>query len=195
MSATVQNVPGGGANLVSRIQIGDQHAETELVERFKHVVMSVIRRKVGDISIASDLYQETFCIVIEKIRQGDLREQEKLPGFICGVARNRVIKYFQRAMQQGPRAESDETVSLPHPASDQLEELLRKEKANLVRQVLMEMTHERDIQVLSRFYLAEESKELICADLGLTSQQFRLVLHRARERYRELYELAMRRKR
>jgi RNA polymerase sigma-70 factor (ECF subfamily) len=57
------------------------------------------------------------------------------------------------------------------------------------------MTNERDIQVLFRFYLAEHDKKQICADLGLTSMQFNLVIHRARERYRELYERAMRDKR
>jgi RNA polymerase sigma-70 factor (ECF subfamily) len=57
------------------------------------------------------------------------------------------------------------------------------------------MTNERDIQVLFRSYLAEHDKKQICADLGLTSMQFNLVIHRARERYRELYEQAMRDKR
>jgi len=49
------------------------------------------------------------------------------------------------------------------------------------------MPNQRDIQVLFRFYIAEEEKEKICADHGLTGPQFNLVLHRARERYRELY--------
>jgi len=57
------------------------------------------------------------------------------------------------------------------------------------------MTNERDIQALFRFYLAEHDKKQICADLGLTSAQFNLVIHRARDRYRELYKRAMRDKR
>jgi len=72
--------------------------------------------------------------------------------------------------------------------------LLRKESAGIVRQILKEMTSERDIQALFRFYLAEDDKEQICADLGLTNLQFNLVLHRARERYRELYEQIIREK-
>jgi RNA polymerase sigma-70 factor, ECF subfamily len=58
--------------------------------------------------------------------------------------------------------------------------LLQKEKAGIVRRILNEMTNERDIQALFRFYLAEDDKEQICADLGLTNLQFNLVLHRAR---------------
>jgi RNA polymerase sigma-70 factor (ECF subfamily) len=83
-------------------------------------------------------------------------------------------------------------MDIPHPASDQFQELLQKEEVDLARQVLKEMTNERDIEVLFRFYIVEEEKELICADLGLTSLHFNLVLHRARQRYRELYERAVR---
>jgi RNA polymerase sigma-70 factor (ECF subfamily) len=62
------------------------------------------------------------------------------------------------------------------------------ERAALVRRVLAEMPSERDRQILFRFYLAEDDKESICLDLGLTSLHFNRVLFRARERYRELYE-------
>jgi RNA polymerase sigma-70 factor (ECF subfamily) len=182
---------GGGVDLVGRIRAGDQQAEAELVECYNRVVTRIIRQKVADTTVADDIYQETFCIVIEKIREGDIREAEKLSGFVCGVARNLVIKYFQRAARQEHLTETEETLSLAHPAADQLEQLLQKEEADIVRQILKEMTNERDIQVLFRFYLAEHDKERICADLGLTGLQFNLVLHRARARYRELYERVM----
>ena len=182
----------GRPDLVGRIRGGDRQAETELVERYNRAVMSIIRRALGNSMVADDLYQETFCIIIEKIRGGDIRDAERLPGFVCGVARNQVIKHFQRAARQERLTETEEPVSIPCQAHDQLEELLRKESADIVRQILKEMTNERDIQVLFRFYLAEDDKEQICADLGLTSLQFNLVLHRARERYRELYERIIR---
>ena len=192
MEPMAMDKASGRSDLVGRIRCGDRQAETELVERYNCAVMSIIRRAMGNSTIADDLYQETFCIIIEKIRGGDIREAERLPGFVCAVARNQVIKYFQRAARQERLIETEEAVSLPHPAHDQLEELLRKESAEIVRQILKEMTNERDIQVLFRFYLAEDDKERICADLGLTSLQFNLVLHRARERYRELYERIIR---
>lgn len=185
----------GGSELVSRIRAGDQQAEVQLVECYSSVVMSIIRREVGATALADDLYQESFCIIIEKVRRGDVREAEKLSGFVCGVARNQVIKHFQRTARQRNLARTEDADSISHPAPSQLEQLLQREKADIVRQILKEMTNERDIQVLFRFYLAEHDKKQICADLGLTSMQFNLVIHRARERYKELYERAMRDKR
>jgi RNA polymerase sigma-70 factor, ECF subfamily len=185
----------GGSELVSRIRSGDQQAEVELVECYSSVVMSIIRREVSDTTLTDDLYQESFRIILEKVRHGDVREAEKLSGFVCGVARNQVIRHFQRAARQRNLAETEDVASISHPAPDQLEQLLQREKADVVRQILKEMTNERDVQVLFRFYLAEHDKKQICADLGLTGMQFNLVIHRARERYRELYERAMRDKR
>jgi RNA polymerase sigma-70 factor, ECF subfamily len=182
---------GDESDLVSRIRSGDQQAESEMVECYDRVVKSIIRRGVANTSEASDLYQETFCIVIEKIRKGAIREAERLSGFVCSVAKNRVIRYFHRSTRRESSVETEDIRSLQLSESNQLEYLLKKEKAALVRQVLNEMTNERDLQVLSRFYLAEEDKEKICADLGLTSLQFNLVLHRARQRYKELYKQAM----
>jgi len=72
------------------------------------------------------------------------------------------------------------------PDEGPLTGLLARENAALVRQVLAELGNERDRQILLRFYLAEEDKERIAGDLALTGLQFNRVLHRARQRYKEL---------
>ncbi|HKD10487.1 MAG TPA: sigma factor, partial [Thermoanaerobaculia bacterium] len=75
-------------DLASRIRIGDRQAEAELVARYQRGVTLLLRRSAGDPSLAEDLAQETFRIALEKIRRGDLREPEKLAGFLCSLARN-----------------------------------------------------------------------------------------------------------
>jgi RNA polymerase sigma-70 factor (ECF subfamily) len=175
-------------NLVRRIVAGDQQAEVELVERYSRGVMFIIRRELGGASIVEDLCQETFRIALEKIRRGDLCEPEKLSGFMCGIARNLVIEHFRRRTREESLTEIEEVAPLAHLAPNQFDELLLKEKGALVRQVIMELPSDRDRQILFRFYIAEEEKERICADLGLTGLHFNRVLFRARERYRELYE-------
>lgn len=56
-----------------------------------------------------------------------------------------------------------------------------------MRQVIQDLGTSRDRDILLRFYIAEEDKDRISADFGLSSLQFNRVLHRARERYRALY--------
>jgi hypothetical protein len=72
------------------------------------------------------------------------------------------------------------------PGESPLGGLLARENAAVVRQVLHQLGNERDRQILLRFYIAEEDKDRISADYGLSSLQFNRVLHRARQRYKEL---------
>jgi RNA polymerase sigma-70 factor, ECF subfamily len=193
--ASAINRSDAEAELVSRIRAGDGQAEAELVERYSRGITIIIRSEIGETYVAEDLYQETFRIALEKIRQGDVRDPKRLSGFVCSVAKNLVIDYFRRAARQERLREIDEASHLPDPAPNQLEELLRKEQADFVWEILNEMSNQRDIEVLYRYYLADDEKEKICADLGLTSLHFNRVIHRARERYMELYNRLMQEKR
>ena len=178
---------GDAAELVRKIQAGDAAAESELVSRYGRGMTILIRRASSDASAVDDLYQLTFQIALEKIRRGDVREPEKLSGFICSLARNLVIDHFRKVAAR--RFTSPvEGARAADPAPGPLENLLKVEKASIVRRVLAELPSGRDREILFRFYIAEDEKNSICRDLGLTSLHFNRVLFRARERYRELYE-------
>lgn len=174
------------ADLVRRIRDGDEAAEGELVERYRRGLGILIRRASSDPSVADDLHQMTFQIALEKIRRGDLREPARLAGFLSSLARNLVIDHFRRASSH--RMPSlDEGTGPEDPSASPLENAMRSEESALVRRILDQLPTERDREVLRRFYLAEENKDAICRDLGLTSLHFNRVLFRARERYRDLY--------
>jgi RNA polymerase sigma-70 factor, ECF subfamily len=177
------------SDLVRRIQEGDPAADAELVARFSDGLSFLLRRWTRDRAIAEDLFQETFRLALEKIRKGEVRDPERLAGFLRSLAKNLSIEHYRRGSRRETREEELEAAAeLSAPETSQLGQLLRQEKAALVRQVLEELGSERDRQVLFRFYIAEEDKEQIRSDLGLTGPEFNLVLFRARRRYRDLYE-------
>jgi RNA polymerase sigma-70 factor (ECF subfamily) len=181
--------PGNSTNLVERILSGDKDAETELVERYTRGVSVILTRTTGERWMIEDLVQDTFQLVLEKLRRGELRCPEKLSGFICNIARNLAIDCFRRAARH-ERAERELPLDSPTSA-DPLQQLLTTEKVSIVHRMLNELHTARDREVLYRFYIAEQDKQQICAELSLTSLHFNRVLFRARERYRELYEKAM----
>lgn len=177
------------ADLVQRIRSGDPRAEEELIVRFGEGLTFLLRRWTRGHSDAEDLYQETFRLALEKIRRGEVRDPERLAGFLRSLARNLSIEHYRKATRRGAREEEIESASdVTNSETGQLGQLLRKEKVGLVRRLLGELGSERDRQVLFRFYIAEEDKESIRSDLGLTAPEFNLVLFRARRRYRDLYE-------
>jgi RNA polymerase sigma-70 factor, ECF subfamily len=175
--------------LVHRIVSGDPAAEAELVRRFSRALSFLLQRLTRDDTAAEDLYQETFRLVIEKVRRGELREPEKLPGFVSSMARNLFLGSARRGgRRQKWYGDAEATETAPDPAPGQLARLLAQERAATVRRVLEELKNDRDREILSRYYIADEPKEDICRDLELSDLHFNRVLFRARQRYRELFE-------
>jgi RNA polymerase sigma-70 factor (ECF subfamily) len=180
----------GETNLVEwvkRIVARDADAESELVRRYQNGIAIIINRIVRSESVTEDLSQETFRIVLEKIRDGSVRDSERVSGFICSVARNLAIEHTRRMRRMVSIEDVADAGQINDSHPSPLNELLRKERAEMVREALNELKSERDREVILRFYIAEEDKTQICADLGLNSQQFNSVIFRALRRYRELY--------
>jgi RNA polymerase sigma-70 factor, ECF subfamily len=180
------SAPYDAAALVERVRSGAPGAEEELVQRFGRGISAVLRRSTRTAAVAQDLYQDTFRLAIEKIRRGEIREPAKLAGFLCSLARNLAVDHYRGEARH--KQEPLEAVQRSDSAPGPLERLLTQEKASLVRQVIGELDGERDRELLFRFYIAEEDKERLCEELGLTSLHFNRVLFRARQRYKELYE-------
>ena len=177
------------AELVRRIVSGDPAAEAELVRRFGRALSFLLRRLTRDETVAEDLYQETFRLVIEKVRGGELREPERLPGFVSSMARNLFLgSVRRRGRRQKWHGDPEAAQAAPDPAPGQLASLLVRERAAAVRRVLEELKNDRDREILSRYYIADEPKEDICRDLDLSDLHFNRVLFRARQRYKELFE-------
>lgn len=171
--------------LVERIVAGDLAAETELWTRFKKGVFQIVLNKVNDFHLAEDLTQETYLIIIEKIRKGDVRQPEKLGAFVAQVARFHAIEQI-RTLKRRRLEDLGAAEQLPDPTPNQLRQLEKAEEHNEIRLFIGKLIA-RDRELLMRFYINEEPKERLCADLSLTSAQFDRVLHRARGRYRALY--------
>lgn len=182
---------GIATDLVRRIASGDPSAEGELVERYSRGLLFLLRRLAPE--LADDLHQETFRVVLERLRRRELDEPEGLAGFLRGIARNLVIAERRKSARRRTEADEEELAQAVHPAPGQLSAVLLDEEAETVRQLIRELPTERDRQLLLRFYVTEEDKESLCADLGLDSLHFNRVLFRARQRFKEL--LLERRKR
>src|SRR5262249_31676850 len=141
-----------------------------------------------DPSAREDIYQETFCVVLQKIRRGEVREPERLSGFIVSLARNLMIEQFRRTSRRLAREEPVDLAELHSPEPSPIDRVMQQQRKVLAQRVLASMPSERDRAVLSRFYILDEDKDCICEDLGLSSTHFNQVLFRARERFRKLLE-------
>ncbi|HSS50031.1 MAG TPA: sigma-70 family RNA polymerase sigma factor [Thermoanaerobaculia bacterium] len=175
-------------DLVRRIAAGDSSAEGTLVQRYSRGILYLLRRLGISPELAEDLHQETFRIVLERLRRRELDDPAGLVGFLRGTARNLVTAEHRKMARRRTDADPEGLEQAVHPAPGQLQTVLLDEEANIVRRLIRELPTDRDQQLLMRFYVAEEEKETICSDLGLDSLHFNRVLFRARSRFKELLE-------
>jgi len=179
---------GIAAAIVGRIRSGDRSAEEEMVQRYSRGLLFHLRRMAGDPALSDDLHQETFRVVLERLRGEGIGEPERLAGFILRAGRNLFLGSYRKRERRGEGAslDDDAAVEASDPAPGQLSTILREEEIQKVRRLIGELGTGRDRQILFRFYVAEEEKERICSDLDLSTLHFNRVLFRARQRFKEL---------
>ena len=100
MSIAVPN-SGEQASLAERIRAGDSSAEDELVRVFRQNVFIMLLARTRNPEDARELTQDVMFSVLRALRDGRVREVEKLAAFVHGTARN-VGNNFLRCHSQRP---------------------------------------------------------------------------------------------
>lgn len=172
-------------NLASRIQAGDRLAESELIDRYARGLRLVLLKRTGNAQLASDLCQDTFVVALRKLRAGELKNPASLAAFVRQIAVNISIDHFRKEKRYV--SQDDGMISQLRPHSDEKAKFIDERTVRMAIDGALELLGvERDREILRRFYLADEDKEQICAELGLSRTHFDRVLYRARRRMRGL---------
>src|ERR1051325_9208687 len=82
------------AELVQAARRGDKHAFVEIVARHQAMVCGVALGILGDFAASEDAAQEAFLTAWRKFH--DLREPERLRGWLAQVARNAALGHLRR---------------------------------------------------------------------------------------------------
>jgi RNA polymerase sigma factor (sigma-70 family) len=109
-------------------------------------VYAIAAARTRDREAARDLAQDVLMAVLKALREGQLRESNKLAGFIQGTARNLINNYLRK---QGNRAEVELTAD-EVPGADPVEGMESAERHRLMRLELQSFnTTDQQILLLS----------------------------------------------
>ena len=128
-----------------------------------------------------DIVQEALMRFMVAAREEKIQNPAALGAFLNGICRNVVSEYRRRNMRDEPMPEV-----VPEPPGKSIPEAELFELRQAIAQG-MEQLSERDRRVLRAFYLEEKSKDEILKQTGMTDENFRVVLCRAKERFRAIY--------
>ena len=172
-------------DLVERIKSGEQAAMEELYRVFSRGIRYYLCRHLGPQEL-DDKVHDSFLIVVQAIQSGALREPERLMGFVRTIVRRQVAAYIDQAVQNR-RDFTDMEMGgrVADFRQNPEQKAIQGEKAGLMLKVLQGISS-RDREILTRFYLYEQTQEQICAEMNLSETQFRLLKSRAKARFGQL---------
>ena len=172
-------------DLVERVRSGDPSGMEELYRVFSKGIRFYLCRQVGPQDL-DDKVHDLFLIIVQSIQKGDLREPERLMGYVRTIVRRQVAAHIDSAVQSR-RNQTDMEYGLalsdfrPNPER----RIINEQNMQLALRILNSL-HKREREVLVRFYLQEQTAEQICSEMLLTETQFRLIKSRAKARFGEL---------
>jgi RNA polymerase sigma-70 factor (ECF subfamily) len=171
--------------LVEGIRDGDASAMESLYRIFSKGVRFYLWRQLGTQDL-EDRVHDVFLIITQSIQRGDLREPERLMGYVRTVVRRQVVAHIQQAVhKRRNETESGEDLHLTDHEPSPESRVIEQQNLEVAMRVLKSLP-KRDREVLTRYYLQEQKPEQICRELDLTETQFRLIKSRAKARFGEL---------
>ncbi len=169
-----------------KLRRGDLSTEEHFTNHFYGLLLIKLRNRLRATQDIEDVLQETLMRVLRQIREkSGLREANRLPAYVNTTCNNVLCEHFRADKKYAPvnldfNDPADPTTDLDAP-------LIDEERTRLVRAVLRRLGR-RDRSILRKFYLEECDQQEICRVMKIKPAYLRVLLHRARKRFRQVLE-------
>jgi len=157
----------------------DSAAEAELYRRLAPRVRLYGLKHLRDPHAAHDLVQQVLLATLEHLRQGKVREPDRIASYVLGMCRMTVLEIRrgtwrreQLLEQWGDMAEAYEA---PEPLALDEDRLAK----------CLEALAERERTVVALSFYADRNGDEVAQDLGITAGNVRVIRHRALGKLRE----------
>ena len=158
-----------------------------IIEEHGPAVWKTAYRLLGNEADAADCFQETLVSALGISRRQPVRN---FPALLTRLATARAIDQLRRRFRRSNCSSSPKdngTVQSESPCPAQ--EVQRRESAARIRQLLCQLP-QLEAQAFCLRYLDDMSYRQIACELGISTNAAGVLLHRAKTKLRELFELS-----
>ncbi|HYA63820.1 MAG TPA: sigma-70 family RNA polymerase sigma factor [Candidatus Sulfotelmatobacter sp.] len=171
---------------VDRLRDGEPSTEKHFVSYFGQILGIMLRARYLPPERVDDVRQETFKRVIATLRRdGGIRQPERFGAFVNSICKNVLRENTRDRHRTTPLQQAH--LEAPAKIIDLERALISEETKEKVREVLAEMK-QRDRDLLAAIFLEEKDKSEICREFRVDREYLRVLLHRAKERFRSSYQ-------
>lgn len=165
-------------------------AEGELYRRLARRVRLYGLRHLRDPHAAADLVQQVLLMTLEALREGKVREPERIASYVLGTCRMVVLE-----MRRGTRRREELLEKwVPAFAGTTDGEAVYEPPEPLVLDAgrlagCLEALAERERSVVVASFFADKAADAVGAELGITAGNVRVIRHRALSKLRACMDL------
>jgi RNA polymerase sigma-70 factor, ECF subfamily len=172
---------------VERLREGDPSTEQHFVAYFDQLLRIKLRARRLASETIDDLCQETYIRVLANLRKGEdaVRQPERFGAYVNSICNYVLMEFYRSSNRTSPW--DDSYLELPDHALNTEGLLVTKQAKERVRQVLVALP-KKDHDLLWAFFIEEKDKDEVCEQFGVDRDYFRVLLHRAKDKFRVLYE-------
>ena len=170
---------------VERLQAGDFRTQEHFVAYFTELIQLKLRSRLNSLQAIEDVRQETFTRVFAALRDGKIRQPDRLGAFVNSICNNILLEHY-RGSSRDDSLDDEEQPEIPAANVDVLGAIANKQMTEKIREILDEMP-ERDRRLLREVFLEERDKDAVCSDFGVDREYLRVLLHRAKQAFKSLY--------
>ncbi len=173
------------ADYLERLQRGDLHTERHFAAYFGELIKLKLRSRLTSMEAIEDVRQETFVRVLTLVRANEIRDPERLGALVNSVCNNVLLEHYRSrsrtssSIDEMPEADFVATETTGAGAES-------REAQLLVRKILSDLP-DRDRRLLQLVLLEERDKDAVCAELGLSREYLRVLVHRAKRSFKFSY--------
>jgi RNA polymerase sigma-70 factor, ECF subfamily len=170
---------------IDRLIAEDPDTERHFTKYFGDLLTLKLRLRVRSPALAEDAKQETFVRVLTTLKQkGGLATPESLGAFVNGVCNNVLFELY-RAEGRAIALEDEHDPSDDGRGSVDAA-LMADEEHGRVRHALAGLP-EKERDLLRWLFFEERDKDEVCRELNVDRNYLRVLLHRAKARFRDKY--------
>jgi RNA polymerase sigma-70 factor (ECF subfamily) len=160
-----------------------------LIKEHYYGLQLLLLKKTRNPETAADILNGAIAKTLEHLKANRISNPEQIAGWVYRVALNDLRNHRRNMNTRGGVSNPDEVLETLSGEGDASDGVVESKLAALVRQIIEQLPTERDRIIIKRYYLDEANKEQICREQGnLSTLHFDRVIHRARQRMKDLME-------
>ena len=171
---------------LDRLRNGDPATEHHFFVYFEKLLHIKLRSRTISSDRIEDLKQETFIRVIAAVRkEGVVRQPERFGAFVNSICNNVLLEYYRTL---GKNQQIDEThQEIPDKVLDLEGMMVSRQYSERVHKIVSALPA-RDRDLLRAVFLEEKDKDAVCRDIGVDRNYLRVLLYRAKDKFKTVYE-------